>query len=93
MTNTLRLVAGERRRVTVRVTYKNRQSGFLIQNPRYTLKSGYKEIESGIPSMEAYSTEMMAVIEPPQAGNYVLEFYYEIGGETWIQRVAVSVRE
>ena len=92
MINTLRLVAGERRRVTVRVTYNGRQSGFTVGNPRYVLKSGYKEIEGGIPALN-YNTEMTVIIEPPQAGNYVLEFYYEIGGETWIQRVAINVRE
>lgn len=91
MQNRVSMVAGERRRITVRVTYNGRPTGFTIVNPRYTLKSGYQELDSGIPALE-YS-DMTCVIAPSQAGNYVLEFTFEIGGEIWIQRVYIAVRE
>lgn len=91
MNERINMIAGERRRVTVRVTYRGRQTGFTIQNPRYELKIGTKVIESGVPSMD-YG-DMICIIAPAIAGNYMLEFQFEIGGEQWIRRITVAVRE
>lgn len=91
MNERITMILGERRRITTRVTYRGRQTGFSVQNPRYELRSGSKVVEEGIPLMEY--NDMTCVISPPLPGGYVLEFQFEVGGEQWIRRVAVMVLE
>lgn len=86
--DTIHMITGERRRVTVRITVDG-NSDFTIRNPTWELRKNSGQVGKGTPTMSG--TELTCMLEPPEAGGYTLEFTFEIGGERIIRRVQVYV--
>lgn len=88
MSNAIHMIAGERRRVTVKVTVDG-DSDFTIRNPSWKLLKDSESVDAGTPNLSG--TKLTCMLEPPEAGGYTLEFSFEISGERIIRRIQVYV--
>ena len=87
--NTVNMLIGERRRLTVRITAGGQD--FTIRNPKYKLMRSGEVIASGTPTVSG--NDLICMLEPPVAGGYTMEFIFEIAGEIVKKRVTILVEK
>ena len=87
--NTVNMLIGERRRLTVRITAGGQD--FTIRNPKYELMRSGEVIASGTPTVSGH--DLICMLEPPVAGGYTMEFTFEIAGEIVKKRVTILVEK
>lgn len=88
MDNIIKLILGERRRITTRIT-ADTSDVFTIEIATYTLSTANRVEDSGTPDVVEH--DLIVTIQPETAAVYILEFGFDIASEHVIRRVAVNV--
>jgi hypothetical protein len=90
MVNQIEMLLGEIRRITAEITVDRESSGFTISNPKYSLKKGNTEVDSG--TVVSVENQITCTIAPKEVGSYNLDFSFDIADEHLIKRVILNVK-
>lgn len=66
------------------------ETGFTIQNAKWKLKKGGKEVTSGSCEVDS-GTTVRVLLDPPERGDFILEMSYEVPPELKKSEVVVLV--
>lgn len=88
MNNIIKLILGERRRITTQIT-ADTSDVFTIENATYTLSTDKRVEDSGIPDVVDH--DLIVTIQPKTVSVYILEFEFDVASEHIIRSIAINV--
>ena len=86
--NRVKFLMGERRKVWLEISCNADQS-FIIRNATYELRKYGNILDSGECTIDNHM--IIAMIQPPENGQFNLIYSFEIGGELLKEEVVVTV--